>query len=226
MQPLEATRVANTAAPPASAPLIAPPPPHHSRLGRLTVSTALIAIGALAVADLTGVHIAAAVYVALPLAIVGAGLVVGGWYGRARALIALGAVLSIALALASAAGHSIGASGGTVTWRPTGFEQLDSSYRIGIGNARLDLTGLDFTDRSLAVDVSVDVGNLTVLLPSDVDVVVEASVDVGNAGVLGEQWNGISQAARTITDDGIDGPGGGRLSLKATVDVGDLEVRR
>jgi hypothetical protein len=226
MQPLEATRVPNTAAPPVPAPMAPPPAPHHSRLGRLTGSVALIAVGALAVADLTGVPVAAGVYTALPLAVVGAGLVVGGWYGRAHALIALGAVLSIALALTTAADRSIGTAGGTVTWRPSGFEQLDSSYRIGVGNARLDLTGLDFTDRSSAVDVSVDVGNLTVLLPPNVDVAVEASVDVGNARVLGAQWNGIGQSERTITDDGADGPGGGRLSLRTTVDVGDLEVRR
>jgi hypothetical protein len=190
------------------------------------VSAALLAVGLLAVTDLLGADIPAGAYLALPLIVVGAGLLLGAWYGRAHALIALGAALSIALAITSAADASIGRANGTTTWHPTGFEQLDSSYTIGIGNARLDLSSLDFTGRTIAVQVSVDVGNLTLLLPANVDTTIEASVDLGNANVLGQQWGGINQATRTITDNGPDGPGGGQLNIRATVDVGDLEVQR
>lgn len=247
MQPLEATRVANTAVPPAATqtpppppvppppvPGLTPPPPpvaprperHRSRLGRLAGSVALIAVGVLGAADLAGARVPASAYLVLPLTVIGAGLVVGGWYGRARSLIVFGAILSVALAITSAAERGIGGASGTVTWQPTAFEQLDRTYTIGTGNARLDLSGVDFTDRSTAVEVSVGVGNLTVILPSNVDVTVEANVDIGNARVLGGQWNGINQGRRTVTDNGADGPGGGQLSLRASVDVGDLEVRR
>jgi hypothetical protein len=252
VQPLEATRVAHTDVrppfepppPPAFPPPLAgptpppplagptPPPPApkpdrpRSHLGRLVVSAALLAIGLLAVTDLLGADIPAGAYLTLPLIVVGAGLVLGAWYGRAHALIALGAALSIALAITSAADNSIGRANGTTTWHPTGFEQLDSPYTIGIGNARLDLSSLDFTGRTVAVQVSVDVGNLTLLLPANVDATIQASVDLGNAQVFDQQWGGINQTERTITDNGADGPGGGQLNIRATVDVGDLEVRR
>lgn len=190
------------------------------------LSAALIAIGMLAVADLSGLGVRASAYLALPLAIVGAGLLVGTWYGRARSLIAIGAILTVALGITSAAERASGRAGGTVTWRPTAVEQLDPTYRLGFGNGRLDLSGLDFTNRNDAVQVSVDVGNLTVIVPSTVDVTIQAGVNVGNANVFGERWDGIGQSQRSFTDNGPDGAGGGQLNIVAQVDVGNLEVRR
>ena len=64
------------------------------------------------------------------------------------------------------------------------------------------------------------------VLPSTVDTRVDSTVSIGNATVLGQHWNGIGQAQHTFTDNGVDGPGGGTLTLTATVNVGNLEVRR
>ncbi len=73
--------------------------------------------------------------------------------------------------------------------------------------------------------MSVSVGDLTVILPPTVDVRAEVSVEserrrpriyVGRDRLV----------ERTITDDGVDGSGGGDLVIRATVDVGDVEVRR
>jgi predicted membrane protein len=103
---------------------------------------------------------------------------------------------------------------------------LDRTYTLGLGSALLDLSGLDFAGRAESVDVSVDVGDLTIIVPPDVDVRAEATVDVGNVTLFGTSWGGIGQSTRTITDLGVDGPGGGELTIRGTVDVGDLEVRR
>ena len=43
---------------------------------------------------------------------------------------------------------------------------------------------------------------------------------------LGQSWAGSTAPQRTVTDNGADGAGGGDLDVKATVDVGDLEVGR
>jgi hypothetical protein len=208
---------------PAGLPL--PPPQPRSPLGRLVVSVAVLAVGVLAMVDLAGAHVIGSAYLALPLAVIGAGLVVGAWYGRARALIVFGAVLTVLLAIAGTAERVNGANR-NVTWRPTGIEQLDRSYTIGIGNAVLDLSGVSFVDRSVAVDVHVSVGNLTVIVPSTVDVTVDGKVNVGNARVFGEHWGGVDQPEHHVVDNGDDGPGGGDLVIRATVEVGDLEVRR
>ncbi len=223
-----------TIPPPGTTPPVLPVPPQpapptrpRSVLGRLVLSLAVLAVGVLALVDVTGAHVAASAYFAVPLTVVAAGLIVGAWYGRARGLIGVGVVLSVLLAISLGAEHNgWNSSRQTVTWQPTGIEQLQSTYRIGAGNAVLNLAGVDFTGQSRSVDVQVSMGNLTVVLPSTVDVQIQSSVSMGNATVLGQRWSGIGQGEHAVTDNGTDGPGGGSLTIRATVDMGNLEVRR
>lgn len=196
-----------------------------SGLGLLVLSLAALALGALGLIDLAGAAIANSAYLAVPLAVIGLGLLIGAWRGRARWLIVLGMLLSLALLVASVTERVV-TNARSVTWRPTSVDQLDSTYTIDIGSALLDLSAVDFTGRSETVRVSVSVGDLTIILPPTVDVRAEVSVDIGNADVLGSSWGGIGSSERTVTDDGVDGSGGGDLVIRATVDVGDVEVQR
>jgi len=211
---------------------VAPPPPGapvqpRSVLGRLVFAAVLFAIGVVGIVDLAGAPVPASAYFGVPLAVVAAGLLVGAWYGRARALIALGVVLTIPLAVvATVERWDLSSVSANVTWEPTSLDALQDSYRAGVGNAVLDLSAVDFTGRTETVDVRVDVGNLTIILPSTVDVTATAQVDIGNATVFGREWNGIGQSEQTVVDTGSDGPGGGEITITASVDVGDLEVRR
>jgi hypothetical protein len=217
----------------AQAPVPTPPPypPAAARsrpvLGRLVLSLAVFAFGVVALVDVAGASVPVGVYFAVPLTVVAAGLIVSAWYGRARGLIGIGVVLSVLLVIALAAdGHGWTRTHPSVTWQPTSVAQLQSSYRIDAGNAVLDLSRVDFTGQTRSVDVQVSVGNLDIVLPSTVDVEIRSTVEIGNATVLGQQWSGIGQGQHTVTDTGIDGPGGGALTINATVKVGDLEVRR
>jgi predicted membrane protein len=72
----------------------------------------------------------------------------------------------------------------------------------------------------------VSVGDLQIVLPSNVDVQVDATVDIGNATVFGQRWSGLNQPEHSVFDAGDDGPGGGRLTITASVDIGDLGVQR
>jgi hypothetical protein len=202
----------------------------------LTFSLILVAVGALAAADLAGVSVAPGGYSALALAVVGIGLISGAWYGRARLLILLGLVFVLALMVTNGVSR-VGPDGwrtwagvSSSLWAPETVDQLAPTYNHEVGNATLDLTAVDFSTVPLGGDVSVsvstDLGNLTILLPPDVDVVIDASVDVGGADVLGETWGGLNPGSRSFTDLGSDGPGGGELRIDARVDVGNLEVVR
>jgi hypothetical protein len=197
-------------------------------LGRLVLSLALCAVGLVALVDLAGARVPVSGYLAVALTVVAAGLIVGARYGRARALIGVGAVLAVLLALTMAGeGRGWTRSDHWTTWQPASVQQLQTSYRIDAGNARLDLSGVDFTGSSgTTLDVHVSIGNLRIQLPPTVDVQIHSTVGVGNAIVLGQQWNGIGQGEHMITDTGSDGPGGGSLTITATVNVGNLEVRR
>jgi hypothetical protein len=187
----------------------------------------ILAVGIMGMIDLAGARFPVSAYFAVPLAIVASGLLIGAWYGRARGLIAAGVLLAVPLMIVGTAETwDLGSVGANVTWQPASVELLNDRYSLDIGNGVLDLSELDFTGKSERVEVRVDVGNLTIILPSAVDATVTAQVDVGNTNVLGRNWNGIGQSGQTIVDVGPDGPGGGEIAITASVDVGDLEVRR
>lgn len=209
-----------------------PPPPAASVAARerptivgLVLALAVLAIGVLGIVDLAGVDVAVSAYVAVPLTVVGLGLIARAWYGHGWSLAVIGGLLVPVLIIMTAA-EGIDASRKSTTWRPMSIEQLSGSYSINVGNGYLDLSKVDFTGQRQAVRVSVDAGNLTIVVPSTVDVQAEVQVNVGNATVFGERWSGIGQGRHTVTDQGFDGPGGGELTIQATVNVGNAEVRR
>jgi phage shock protein PspC (stress-responsive transcriptional regulator) len=208
-----------------------PPPapkPPRSRLGRLVFSLLLLVVGTLTAIDLGYRQIPAHGYLVAALATVAIGLIIGAWYGRARGLIGLGIVLSLALpTVAGASRIHNGWHGGSVSWAPTSASQLQSSYGQDVGDLRLDLTKVDFPSTGpINLDVRVDVGSAVIVLPPNVDVIVDASLDVGDAKVLGQNWNGLGLDPKTVEDTGADGPGGGKLHLSAKVNLGSLEVTR
>jgi phage shock protein PspC (stress-responsive transcriptional regulator) len=214
--------------PPVGQPMRAPRPPRErSYLGRLTLSLLLVVIGVLALADISGRNVTAGVYLAAALGTIGLALLVGAWYGRARGLIALGIGLAVALSAVGSDGRfGNWRSIGDETWQPMSVNEISDTYEHGVGNAQLDLTSVDFTNRSVVINVSVRAGDLTVTLPPTVDVTVHASIDVGNADVFDQHWDGVGLHPRTVTDNGTDGVGGGTLILNANVNVGNLEVTR
>jgi phage shock protein PspC (stress-responsive transcriptional regulator) len=208
------------------------PPRERSRLGRVVLSLICLALGTLVIVDVAGASVPGAAYVATALAVVGFGLVVGAWLGRARWLIIPGLVLTVALIGTYGSDHWDGgrdfAHGprGNVTWTPTNVSELAGDYRVDVGNGTLDLSKVDFTDRTVPVNAHVNLGNLVVILPPSVDADVSAKVDGGSADVLGQRWDGLGNSERQVHDNGADGVGGGKLELTASVDLGKLEVRR
>ena len=84
---------------------------------------------------------------------------------------------------------------------------------------------MDFTGQTKDIQVNQGAGNLTVV-PPKVDVRAEVQINVGNAVVFGEPWGGIGQSRHIVTNLGTDGADGGELVLHATVNVGNVEVRR
>jgi hypothetical protein len=168
-------------------------------------------------------------YLAAGLAVVGLGLIVGAWYGRARGLIAVGIIGALALGSVSASDGLRGPGPirtGTHTFAPASVSQLQPSYTQDAGDMVLDLSRVDFTGQDVTLNAKVSLGNLRIVLPNTVDAVVVADVTVGNAQVFGENWNGLGLDTRTVTDNGPDGVGGGTIHIDASVDAGNLEVRR
>lgn len=206
------------------------PPKERSRLGRIVLSLVCLSLGAVALLDLAVRDVPVSAYFAAMLAIVGLGLLIGAWLGRARWLILVGLALAAALGISSAAESPRfdEAFSNQVYWQPDSVAQLRSTYKVEWGDATLDLSRVDFSTSPtpVSVSVTVDAGKLIIILPTNVDAEITASVSAGDARVFHEKWGGFDDSEHTVQDYGADGPGGGKLNLDARVDFGNLEVTR
>ncbi|MGN6301105.1 MAG: PspC domain-containing protein [Angustibacter sp.] len=218
----------------AAGPPVPPPPPlppqpprPKSHLFGLTVSVALIALGLLAAFDVAGATPPDGAYPALALTVVGLGLVLGTWFGRARGLVFWGILLSLATLIGSVAGHARGLNDNTVdqTVTVSTVSALPTDDRYGAGQVEYDLTGLDLNGQTATMDAQIGFGEIVVVVPPDVDVVLDARTGVGGLTLFGSDTGGVNQH-RQRTDYGADGPGGGTLDLTLYAGFGHLEVRR
>ncbi len=218
----------------AAGPPVPPPPPvppqpprPKSHLFGLTVSVALIALGLLAAFDVAGAQPPGGAYPALALTVVGLGLLLGTWFGRARGLVFWGIVLSLATLVGSVAGHARGLNDNTVdqTVTVSTVSALPTDDRYGAGQVEYDLTGLDLAGQTASMDAQIGFGEIIVVVPPDVDVVLDARTGVGGLTLFGSDTGGVNQH-RQRTDYGADGPGGGTLDLTLYAGFGHLEVRR
>jgi hypothetical protein len=219
------------AAPPPTAHWQSPPPPPRprSRLGLFTVSVAVLLLGAMIAADLAGAEIAPLAYFAVPLAVLGAGLVVGTWFGRARWLIPLGLVLMLVLGSGVVVfeDRSWTRPGvGVIALQLDSVDEIPQGWYRDIGAIEVDMSDVDFEGTTTTVEIRVGLGAIQVVVPSDVDVIVDAAVNVGSVSVFDEAWSGMGVGRRTVTDVGRDGPGGGELCIIASVNTGSIDIRR
>lgn len=205
-----------------------PPRPKRPRspLGRITISVLFLALGVLAIIDLTQYDVKPSAYLATSIGTIGLGLLVGAWFGRARWLISIGLVLSVILAGVSAGERwDPPDRTGNQVWTPSTVDEIESEYDNSFGEGVLDLRNVDFSGRSVELTVDSEFGKFEVILPQNVDVDVKANFEFGNGSVLGNRWNGRGDSHQ-VHDTGPDGAGGGSLSITADVDFGDLEVHR
>ncbi len=195
-------------------------------LGLVTVSLALVAAGVMILFDRSGAwRLNPVVFLAVLLAVVGLGLLVGAVVGRARWLIAIGLVLAVATAVAGAVPGLDARGTGDITWAPASTSSIPAGgYQWSAGNVTVDLTATQMPSDAL-VEVSLGAGDLTVLVPPDVALVVRAHVGIGST----ELPNGQSGAGvgRTVNSRfPAVGPTRATLTLRLDVGVGTVEVRR
>ncbi len=203
--------------PPAWYPPVPPPAARPSRrIGPLLFGTTLalvaLALGVLGLYDAAGNAVDDAAYPALALAVVGAMLVVGAFFGRAGGLIALGLVTSLVLGGTALSQPTFDGERDLVI-RPTSGAGLESFYDVPAGRIELDLTRMDAEEldgRSVQLDANV--GEIVVVVPDDVDVSFDARIDFGGAIETPE-----------VTRDGWGPQLSGRL-LAETEPVADLEL--
>jgi hypothetical protein len=219
---------------------VAPPPPpkpprERSQLAALTLSGAVLVAGVVVLLGLVNngwTRLDTQAVLASVTIVIGAGLVAGAWYGRSRALIWLGALVALMLALTTAYDGPLDAGAGQRLWAPTSVSAVDSPYELGVGSAELDLTGLDPDGTTVDVDASVGIGELVVRVPESVDLRIDSHVGVGVSYLPDEspftnEENGVDvDRSTTVSGDPTAGSQRGTIVLDVKVGIGDLEVRR
>lgn len=212
---------------PPIAPLVETTPPPRTRprreksiLGRLTIGTAFVAVGIMAMLDSTGVarpdltH-----YLALFVGIIGLGLLVGSVFGRSRGLIFLGVVLIPFMLASSVVSARFSGGWGDPEFRPATIAEVQPQYGLTGGDLEIDLSRLDLAGTELTVEGDVGFGRLLVIVPEGVGLTVRAHVGFGDIQILGGHESGVG------VDQTYSYGGDGMLVLDLDVGFGELEVR-
>ena len=196
------------------------PPRERSALGGITLSTAavlaglLLALRAAGAEELTASRILASV-----LLVVGAGLLVGTWVGRARWLLPIGLLLAVALAGAATTERlDLDDGVGERSWRAAD----GGDYALGAGEATLDLRGLRGVSDA-QVQARIGLGELTVLVPDGMSVRVLGEVGLGDLRAPGldvEESDHIEEDFVVGSADDVT------VTIDLEVGVGEIEVRR
>ena len=212
------------------------PPRPRSYLGLITLSVVVLVTGFLATLEATGItDLAPVVIPAVALAILGAGILVGAWAGRARWLLwfAIPTLLVTITAsfIPSEFGDSLrsglNAGVGERSWTPTTVLEATRPHELGIGSAQLDLTELVIPPgvTSIPVEATVGLGELIVTVPEGVRVLVDATVSTGDLTIEG--LPSTNDPSPSVDAELPGGPATGPvIDLTLHTNVGSLEVSR
>lgn len=226
------------------------PPQERSLLTRATLGLTLLTVGVLWILELADIVALGPLRVlAIALAIVGGGLLVGSLAGRGRALIIVGVALlplvivgSLLRGLPAMDGLVAGDNRfGQIAERPGSTEEIDPTYRLGAGEFVVDLGDVDFAPGDeLATSIEMGAGELRVIVPDDVDLEVAARLGVGELRVLDQRRSGLGLSlavtdriaggdrtdASGTSDEQLSGDRPPVLTIDLNVGVGDVTIER
>lgn len=215
---------------PTPVPVPPPAPKPRSYLGAATLSLALIAVGTLVALNVSGVtDIPPVVVLATGLGVLGLGLLVGTFFGRARWLLSIAIPLLGVTMLAAVLPSDLrlGTEIGDYTWAPTTTADTAEEFRLDIGTAFLDLTDLVLSPTAPTdVDASVGIGTLEIVVPEGVRVLIDGSVGAGTIEIEGLPDASGTQASVVDEVPGVIPAGAPTINLTADVSFGTLEVSR
>ncbi|MFG2087642.1 PspC domain-containing protein [Spirillospora sp. NPDC048824] len=162
------------------------------------------------------------------LAVVGFGLVLGGWF-RTRGLATAGTVLTLAMLTTVVAGEMPrNAEYGEVEWRPLDAAQTGQAYKVGVGQGTLDLTALPVVPgQRVTINAEVMLGELEVKVPPAARVMVDAKIALGDLRVGSKTTSGPNvRSTEVMEPEGRPGQNPPVIVLRIRGKVGDVDVRR
>ncbi len=159
-----------------------------SYVGRLTIASVLIVLSGMGLLEASGIEVAGSEnlfdpihYAATALGIVGFGLLVSAFVGRARWLIAIGLLLVPVTILAAVVPSSFAWSFGEERYAPRSVDSIEEVYELGFGELTVDLTNLSEAELEAIglVRLKLGAGEAVVKLPDDVGVRIIGEIGAG-----------------------------------------------
>ena len=198
---------------PAAHAVIAPPRP-RSPLAWYAIGALLLTVGLLAAfSQMVHRDVSPGQFFGAVLVVLGTGLVVGTWWGRARILILLALLLAPLAVAASFVTAPLEGGIGDHTFAPVTAAEVQGEYRSLGGRLTLDLTQLITSPRDIHIAASVAVGQLQVVLPEGASIEIRTHVGAGDTLILGSQDVGTSLESTFV-----------RRHLNRTTYILDLEA--
>jgi phage shock protein PspC (stress-responsive transcriptional regulator) len=197
----------------------------RSGLGWMTVGGVFVALGVASLLDLSGaIHVTLVQYLALALAVIGLGLLVGAFFGRARWLVVPGILLVPLVLVASLVQVPFAGGTGDRTFTPATVEQIQPVYRLAAGQLTLDLRDTNLGIQPVSVRVTNVAGRILVLVPDNVPLDVRARVGAGEVSLFGQTDDGLKVDVRR-TFGSAETPGApALLVLDLETALGQVEV--
>ncbi len=181
---------------PPRAPAVRRPP---SPLAWYVYAAVLIGVGALALfSQVAGVAVGPGQFFGAALAVMGVGLVIGAWWGRARILILMALLLMPVAIAASFMTAPLEGGIGTPRFVPANAAEVRDEYRLLGGTLTLDLSELSIGNQPLHIAASVSLGKLVVILPRDASVALHTRAGAGVVTLFHEYTTGTSLDDRYV----------------------------
>jgi len=203
-------------------------PRERSQLGLLTSAAVLLITGTAALLNnLDVTSFDGGQLSALALTVLGIGLIVGAWWGRARWLIWIGVLMFpfvTFFSLIDLSMVSLDGEVGEVNESPQDQIEIAGGYELLAGEALIDMSDFEFSsgeDARLTIDMAV--GETTIRVPRDVYVDADLSLQAGELVFFDSRRTG--QGVRIVDTDG-DPASEARLVLDVDGALGAVSIER
>jgi phage shock protein PspC (stress-responsive transcriptional regulator) len=109
---------------------------------------------------------------------------------------------------------------GNKTYAPSGITDLQRTYRLGVGELKVDLRDLRLPVGETRVNARADIADVVVVVPAEAAVRAYGKARLGHVNVFGEEADGRN------ADERIGAPGNRVLVVDARVQVGSVRITR
>jgi phage shock protein PspC (stress-responsive transcriptional regulator)/predicted membrane protein len=184
----------------------------------------LAAGAAVGIAALAGSPLPA--MLAIGLATLGIGMLIGGLFGRTIALLPLGILLALGV-LVTTVFDRVPPNFTDTNYVATPGTRIDAikTYRFDAGSVQLDLRNATFAEGAKVV-VNGTAGEILLTLPPNVDATGNLSAKAGDLEAFGQQRSGRN-VGLAVSDLGVDAkPGPSKVVLDLGIKLGSIKVVR